>query len=169
MNPRSVNPVKLIFILMSLIVFSSCGGVSKTSTTKSNPPPKTPPTHVVSGYLEALKRRDFGKTYEFISPVYAANLDLESYKEDMRKSLEKFDWSLLNYQILGAQILGDQALVVVEQDILVKPEYSVKEIQKRINVQYILTAIDDKWKISQSLCINNCVSREEFTGQGLNQ
>ncbi len=168
MNLRSLNPVKLIFILMFLILVSSCARVSTTSK-DSNQPPKTPPSHVVSEYLDALKRGDYGKTYEFISSGYAANLDLESYKENMKQSLQKFSWRLLGYQILGVQVLGDQAIVVAELDVQFIPVNSSRETQKKTNVQYGLTAVDKKWKISGSNCISNCVSREDFAGQSLNQ
>ena len=159
--------MRLISFLIFLMAFSACSGVSTTS----NPPPtpKISPSQVVSDYLEALKIRDLGKTYEFISSVYAANLDIESYKTNMKQSLEKFSWGLLSYQILGVQILGDHALVVAELEVQFKPLNSAKETQKKTSIQYGLIVVDDKWKISESNCISNCVSREDFTGQGLNQ
>ena len=160
--------MRLISFLIFLMAFSACSGVS-TSTTSSYTPPKVSPSQVVSHYLEALKIRDLGKTYEFISSVYAANLDIESYKTNMKQSLEKFSWGLLSYQILGVQILGDHALVVAELEVQFKPLNSAKETQKKTSIQYGLIVVDDKWKISESNCISNCVSREDFTGQGLNQ
>jgi len=149
------------------MAFSACSGVSTTS----NPPPtpKISPSQVVSDYLEALKIRDLGKTYEFISSVHALNLDIESYKTNMKQFLDKFSWNLLNYQILGVQILGDHALVVAEFEVQFKPINTEKETQKKTSVQYGLIVVDDKWKISQDNCISNCESIEGFTGQGLKQ
>ncbi|MGH7909421.1 MAG: hypothetical protein ACRENW_06185 [Thermodesulfobacteriota bacterium] len=142
-----------------------------TSSTNSNTPPtpKIAPSQVVNDFLDALQRRDFGRSYEFISAVYAANLDIEAYKANMKQFYEKFSWSLLNYQILGVQILGDHSLVVAELEVEFKPLNSTKVTQKKTTVQYGLVIIDDKWKISQADCISNCESREAFTGQGLNQ
>jgi hypothetical protein len=162
-----MKPVRLISFLIFLMAFSACSGVSTTS----NPPPtpKISPSQVVSDYLEALKIRDLGKTYEFISSVYAANLDIESYKTNMKQFLDKFSWNLLNYQILGVQILGDHALVVAELEVQFKPINTEKETQKKTSVQYGLIVVDDKWKISQDNCISNCESIEGFTGQGLKQ
>ena len=152
------------------MAFSACIGVSTSSTT-SNPPhtPKISPSQVVSDYLEALKIRDLGKTYEFISSVYAANLDIETYKTNMKRKLDEVSWNLLTYQILGVQILGDHALVVAELEVQFKPINTEKETQKKTSVQYGLIVVDDKWKISQGYCISNCVSEEDFTGQGLKQ
>ena len=162
--------MRLISLLICLLAFSACIGVS-TSPTTSNPPPtpKIAPSQVVNDFLEALKGRDYGKTYEFISAGYAANLDIEAYKANMKQFYEKFSWGLLSYQILGVQILGDHALVVAELEVQFKPINTEKETQKKTSVQYGLVIIDDKWKISQADCISNCESREAFTGQGLNQ
>jgi len=162
--------VKIFVFFVFLIAFSACSGVS-TSSINSNPPPtpKISPSQVVGDYLEALKIKDFGKTYEFVSSGFAANLDLESYKANWKQFLEKFSWNLLNYQILGVQILGDHALVVAELEVQFKPLNSAKETQKKTSNQYGLIVVDDKWKISESNCISNCVSIEDFTGQGLNQ
>jgi len=162
--------VKIFVFFVFLIAFSACSGVS-TSSINSNPPPtpKISPSQVVSDYLEALKIRDLGKTYEFISSVHAANLDIESYKTNMKQFLDKFSWNLLNYQILGVQILGDHALVVAELEVQFKPINTEKETQKKTSVQYGLIVVDDKWKISQDNCISNCESIEGFTGQGLKQ
>ncbi len=162
--------MRLISLLICIMAFSACSGVSTSSTTSNPPPtPKSSPSQVVGDYLEALKIRDYGKTYEYISSAYSANLDLESYKTNMKQSLEKFSWGLLSYQILGVQILGDHALVVAELEVQFKPLNSAKETQKKTSIQYGLIVVDDKWKISESNCISNCVSREDFTGQGLNQ
>ena len=162
--------MRLISLLICLLAFSACIGVSTSSTTSNPPPtPKIAPSQVVSNFLEALKIRDLGKTYEFVSSGFAVNLDIESYKANMKQSLDKFSWNLLNYQILGVQILGDHALVVAELEVQFKPLNSAKETQKKTNVQYGLIVLDDKWKISQAYCISNCESIEAFTGQGLNQ
>ena len=167
---RSKKQVRLISLLICLMAFSACIGVSTSSTTSNPPPtPKISPSQVVGDYLEALKIRDYGKTYEYISSAYAANLDLESYKINMKQSLDKFSWGLLSYQILGVQILGDHALVVAELEVQFKPLNSAKETQKKTSIQYGLIVVDDKWRISESNCISNCVSREDFAGQGLNQ
>jgi ketosteroid isomerase-like protein len=127
-------------------------------------PPDTSPSQVVSDYLEALKRRDFGKTYDFISSGYAANLDKQSYELNMRQGLDKYHWTLLDYQVLGVQILGDQAFVLAELEVRFKPDNSERETQKKVRVQYGLTVSEKKWKISQSNCILNCVSAEDFAG-----
>ncbi|HEY7535028.1 MAG TPA: hypothetical protein VH878_03700 [Thermodesulfobacteriota bacterium] len=162
--------MKTVAFLLFLTALSACARVVTTSTNSNPPPtPKVSPSQVVSDFLEALKRRDFGTTYDYVSAGYAANLDKENYKTNMNQALQKFGWNLLNYQILGVQILGDQAVVVAEQEIQVKTLGSNKETQKKINVQYGLSVIDKKWKIFGSSCISNCLSREDFTGQGLNQ
>ncbi len=160
--------MRIIALLVVLLGLSACVSVSTSptpSTVKHNEkPPVISPSQVVSDYLEALKKRDFRKTYDFVSSGYAANLDKESYEINIKQSLDKYQWTLLGYQVLGVQILGDQAFVLTELEVRFKPATSEKETQKKVRVQYGLTISEKKWKISQSNCILNCVSAEDFAG-----
>ncbi len=157
---------KSILILLFLIIgFSACSGVSKSSSSPLNLPP-TSPARAVEGYLEALKKQDFVKTYEFISFGFAGNLDKESYKINMEQGpLKKYGWSLQNYQVTGVRIIGDQAYVSSELEVDYKPLNSESKIQKKIEVQYVLSDLERKWKITGGSCITNCVSAEDFIGR----
>jgi hypothetical protein len=161
--------LRILALLALLVGLYACVNVSKSPNTSSavkpaEKPPATSPARIVSDYLEALKKRDFGKTYDLISSGYASNLDKESYEVNIKQSLEKYHWNLLSYQILGVQILGDQAFVLAELEVQFKPIKSAEETQKRVRVQYGLTIVDKNWKISQSNCTLNCVSAEDFAG-----
>lgn len=160
--------MRIVALLVVLLGLSACVNVSTSptpSTVKhSEKPPVTSPSQVVSDYLEALKKRDFRKTYDCISSGYAANLDKESYEINIKQNLDKYQWTLLGYQVLGVQILGDQAFVLTELEVRFKPANSEKETQKKVRVQYGLTVSEKKWKISQSNCTLNCVSAEDFAG-----
>jgi len=161
--------VRIIALLVGLLCLSACVSVSTSpvsSVKHTEKLPDTSPAQVVSDYLEALKNRDFGKTYDFISSGYAANLDRKSYEINIKQDLDKYHWTLLGYQVLGVQILGDQAFVLTELEVRFKPTNLEKETQKKLRVQYGLTALEKKWKISQSNCILNCVSAEDFAGSG---
>ncbi len=166
--------MRIIAFFTILIGLSACVTVSKSSTSPSvkNPtvkPPEVSPSKVVSDYLEALKKNDFQKAYEFISAGYALNFDKEGYEMNMKHDLiEKHHWTLLSYQVLGAQVFGGQALVVAELEVKFKPDNSENETQKKISVQYSLDVLEKKWKIASSNCIsNNCIKTEDFSGQGV--
>jgi len=160
--------VRIIALLVVLLELSACVNVSTAPTPlkHAEKPPATSPAQVVSDYLEALKQGDFGKTYDFISIGYAANLDKQSYELNMKQSLGKYHWTLLGYQVLGVQILGEEAFVLTELEVRFKPANSEEETQRKIRVQYALSVLEKKWKISQSNCILNCVSAESFVGSG---
>lgn len=164
--------MRIIALLVVLLGLSACVSVSTSPAPSvmkhSEKPPATSPSQVVSDYLEALKEGDFGKTYDFISSGYAANLDKESYELNMKQSLGKYHWALLGYQILGIQMLGDQTFVLTELEMRFQPTNSDKEIQKKIKVQYELAVLENKWKIASDKCIFNCIPPEDFVGQGSN-
>jgi hypothetical protein len=160
-----VNRLILLLLLFIVIGIFGCGGLSVSSSPQLKLP-STSPVKVVSDYLGSLKKTDFVRAYEFISIGYAGSLDKESYKTNMEQSLiKKYDWSLLNYQIKGVRIIGDQAYVVTELEVQFKPLNSEKKIQKTIGIQYILAVLDSKWKIISDECISNCISPEIFTGK----
>ena len=145
--------MKIIALLVLLIGFSACVTVSTSPNTSSKKPveklPDTSPSQIVSGYLEALKKGDFQKAYDFVSIGYAGNFDKQGYEVSMKQDLiEKRHWSLLNYQVSGAQIFGNEAFVTAELEVKYKLTDSEKEIQKKIRVQYRLNILEKKWKIS---------------------
>ena len=168
MNSKPIMNKSILLLLFLIIGLSACGGISKSSPSPLNLP-STSPAKVVSGYLEALKKKDFLKTYEFISFGYAGNLDKESYKINMEQGpLKKSSWSLLNYQITGVRIIGDQAYVSSELGVQFKPLNSDSKIQKTIEVQYVLASLENKWKITTDYCVSNC-SAEDLGGKTNNK
>jgi hypothetical protein len=111
--------------------------------------PRTSPIHTVSGYLDALKGKNFNKAYSYISILYAGNLDEESYVLNMKKTLiDKSNWNLSNYQIESVQIFGEQAYVTAQLDVSYKLPKNDELVNKTIEVQYVLSSIDNKWKIN---------------------
>ncbi len=165
--------MRIIALFTILIGLSACVTVSKSSnsTTVKSPnvkPPDVSPSQVVGNYLEALKKSDFQKAFEFISIGYAGNFDKEGYEINMKHDLvEKHHWTLLNYQVLGAQVFGDQAFVVADLEVKFKPDNSENETQKKISVQYGLAVLEKKWKIASDKCISNCIATEDSAGQGV--
>lgn len=167
-NRPTVNSLIPLLVLLLVGGLYACSGVSKPL---SSPPqlklPSTSPVKVVSGYLDALRRADFVKSYEFITVGYAGNLDKESYKINMEQSLVKrYNWSLVGYEIKGVRIIGDQAFVVTEIDVRFKPLDSKDSIRKKIEVQYLLASFGKDWKISADECISNCVASADLIGKG---
>jgi len=169
-NKPIVNRLILLLVFLLVEGLSACGGVSKSS---SSPPqlklPSTSPVKVVSGFLDALRKADFVKSYGFITIGYAGNLDKESYRINMEQILVKrYNWSLAGYEIKGVRIIGDQAFVVTELEVRFKPLDSQKPIRKKIEVQYVLASFENEWKISAGECISNCVASADLIGKGNN-
>lgn len=168
MNSKTIVNKSILVFLFIAIGLSACGCVSKRSSSPFNLPSSSP-AKVVDSYLEALKKEDFLKTYEFISFGYAGNLDKESYKINMEQGpLKKYSWSLLNYQITSVRIVGDQAYVSSELEVQFKPPDSQSKIQKTIEVQYVLAPLDNDWKITADNCFSNC-SAEGLVGETTNK
>lgn len=162
LSDKYVHILTLVFVLG----LSACSMASKSpsSTLKL---PSTSPARVVDSYLDALKRADFVKTYDFISPGYAGNLDKESYRINMEQGLvKKYNWSLLGYEIKGVQIIGSQAFVVAELGVRFMPNNSGDQVQKKIEIQYVLGASDNKWKITSDNCVSNCEALGDMTREG---
>jgi hypothetical protein len=133
-------------------IFIISGLLACFSSTKPNSGPKirrASPIHTVSGYLDALKGKNFNKAYSYITILYAGNLDEESYVLNMKKTLvDKSNWNLLNYKIESVQIFGEQAYVVAELDVNYQLPKNEEQVKKTIEVQYVLSYIDNKWKIN---------------------
>jgi hypothetical protein len=140
--------MKKLFIL--IVVFLGLSGCVTSTKPKSGPKiPRTSPIHTVSGYLDALKGKNFNKAYSYISILYAGNLDEESYVLNMKSTLvEKSHWNLSNYRIESVQIFGEQAYVTAQLDVSYKLPKNDELVNKTIEVQYVLSSIDNKWKIN---------------------
>lgn len=151
-------------VLFSISLFLAPSCVQTTETGGPPPPrsiriklPSTSPNRVVEGYLEALKKENFGKAYRFITMGYAGNVDREGFEINMRRGLvEKLEWLLLNYEVIGIKILGDRAYVVAEISTKYKPLNSQSFKLKNVRVQYDLGIIDKSWLILGDKCILNC-------------
>jgi hypothetical protein len=153
---------RLILVLIFLLVFPGCAGVSKSSFPKKLP--ETSPTRVVEGFLEALKKDDFEQAYGFVFTPFS---DREGYILRMKNLVENYRSSIVGYRILATQILGDSAIVVAELQVKLKPMGSNGEIHKTTRNQYDLSVVENKWRITSDKCIFNCITREDFAGHPL--
>lgn len=138
---------RFFFLLITQIILISCVGSQTTPVSKKLP--KTSPIRVVSAYLDALKNNDFKKAYSYITIFYAGNLDVESYELSMKRGfVEKYHWELLEYEIEGVQVFGNQAYVTAVLKVNFKPLNSNEIVNRNLDIQYILSSIDSKWKIN---------------------
>jgi len=138
---------RFFFLLIIQIMLISCVRSQIPPVTKTLP--KTSPIRVVSAYLDALKNNDFRKAYSYITFFYAGNLDPESYELNMKRGfVEKYHWELLDYEIEGVQVFGDQAYVTAVLKVNFKPLNSSEIVNRNLDIQYILSSIDSKWKIN---------------------
>lgn len=138
---------RFFFLLLLQTILISC--VSTQTTQVKKKLPKTSPVRVVTAYLDALKINDFKKAYTYVTFFYAGNLDEESYELNMKRGfVEKFNWKLLDYEIEGVQVFGDQAYVTAVLKVNFKPLDSTEIINKNLKIQYVLSSVDRKWKIN---------------------
>jgi hypothetical protein len=140
--------MKKLFLLI-LVLLGLLGCYTSTKPKSGPKIPKTSPIHAVSGYLDALKGKNFNKAYSYISILYAGNLDEESWVLNMRKTLvDKSNWNLSNYRIESVQIFGEQAYVTAELDVSYRIPKNDELVNKTVEVQYVLSSMDNKWKIN---------------------
>ncbi|HSE83228.1 MAG TPA: hypothetical protein VLB01_01610 [Thermodesulfobacteriota bacterium] len=146
-----------------LLVLAGCAGVSDVPEPNSvRSRPGTSPTKVVAGFLDALKKDDFGKAYEF---VYAPFADRDGYILQMKNLVKDHNISFLDYSILGSRILGDTAIVVAELEVELKPRNSDTAIHEKWRNQYDLSIMDGKWRITSDKCILNCTNADDLAGR----
>ena len=140
--------MKKLFVLI-IVLLGLLGCFTSTKPKSSPRVPKTSPIHTVSGYLDALKGKNFNKAYSYISVLYAGNLDEESYVLNMKNTfVDKLKWNLSNYRIESVQIFGDQAYVTAELDVSYRLPKNDELVNKTVEVQYVLSSMDNKWKIN---------------------
>ncbi len=138
---------KLFILIVALLGLSGC--ITSTNPKSGPKIPRTSPMHAVSGYLDALKDKNFKKAYSYISILYAGNLDEESYVLNMKNTLvDKSHWNLSNYRIESVQIFGEQAYVTAELDVSYRIPKNDELVNKTVEVQYVLSSMDNKWKIN---------------------
>lgn len=138
---------KLFFLIVVLLGLLGCFA---SKTPKSGPKlPKISPIHTVTGYLDALKGKNFNRAYSYITILYAGNLDEESYVLNMKNTfVDKLNWNLSNYRIESVQIFGEQAYVTAELDVSYRLPKNDELVNKTVEVQYVLSSIGNKWKIN---------------------
>jgi malate synthase len=143
---------KLFFLIVILPGLLAC--VTSTKPKSGPKIPRTSPIHTVTGYLDALKAKNFNKAYSYITILYAGNLDEESYVLNMKKTLvDKSNWNLSNYRIESVQIFGEQAYVTAELDVNYTLPQNDEHVNKTVDVQYVLSSIDNKWKINSDALV----------------
>jgi hypothetical protein len=150
----------VILFFIFLLGPASCTGVSEPNSGIDRP--GTSPTKVVADFLDALKKDDYGKAYEF---VYAPFSDRDGYILQMKNLVKDHNISFLDYSILGSRILGDKAIVVAELEVELKPRNSNTEIHERRRNQYDLSIIEGRWRITSDKCILNCTNAGDLAGR----
>ena len=60
----------------------------------------------------------------------------------------KSHWNLSNYRIESVQIFGEQAYVTAELDVSYTIPKNDELVNKTVEVQYVLSSMDNKWKIN---------------------
>jgi hypothetical protein len=138
---------KLFFLIVIIPGLLAC--YTSTKPKSGSKVPRTSPIHTVTGYLDSLKGKNFSKAYSYITILYAGNLDEESYVLNMKNTfVDKLNWNLSSYRIGSVQIFGEQAYVTAELDVNYTLPQEDERVNKTVEVQYVLSSIDSKWKIN---------------------
>lgn len=144
------------FFLLIVVLLGLLGCFASKTPKSATKRPKTSPIHTVTGYLDALKGKNFNKAYSYITILYAGNLDEESYVLNMKNTfVDQLNWNLSNYRVESVQIFGEQAYVTAELDVSYRLPKNDEHINKTVEVQYVLSSVDNKWKINSDGLVGN--------------
>jgi len=151
MNNRHVT---ILLVLIIAFAISSCADKTITETNPERPTYKPSPTEVADLYLKALKEEDFSKAYDY---AYVPSSDKAGYLIQMRNVFKETQLKINSFQILGTQIYGLSATVVVELDSSYLSPTTGKAINLNQKSEYSLGLFDKKWKVTSGYCIENCL------------
>ena len=151
MNNRHIAA---LLILIFAIAVSSCADKVVEDTNPERPTYKPSPTEVTDSFLKALKEENFNKAYDY---AYVPSSDEAGYVIQMRNLFKEQQIKINNFQILGTQIFGLSATVVVELDSSRKSPTTGKVINMNQKSKYTLGLFDKKWKVTGGDCFENCL------------
>jgi hypothetical protein len=150
MNNRHIATLLVLIIAFAL---SSCADKIIDSNPE-RPNYKPSPTEVVGSFLKALKDENFKKAYKY---VYVPSSDKAGYIIQMRNIFKENQLKINSFQILGTQIFGPSATVVVELDSSYISPATGRVINLSQKSKYSLGLFDKKWKVTGGDCFENCL------------
>lgn len=150
MNNRHIATLLVLIIAFAL---SSCADKIIDSNPE-RPTYKPSPTEVVESFLKALKEENFDKAYKY---AYIPSSDKEGYIIQMRNIVKANQIRINSFEVLGTQIFGPSATVVVDIDSSRKSPTTGKLINLNQRMKYSLGLFDKKWKVTKDNCFENCL------------
>ena len=148
--------VATLLIIIFAFAVSSCADKTITETNPERPTYKPSPTEVVGSFLKALKEENFEKAHDY---AYVPGSDKEGYIIQMRNLYKENQIKINSYRILGTQIFGPSATVVVELDSTFKSPSTDKLVTLVQKSKYGLGLFDKKWKVTSGDCFENCIEQ----------
>lgn len=144
--------------LVFIILMTACAGTSPQSTTSTQSSSgKNSPSYVVTKFLDAFVKNDFGSAFKYI---HSNATDRQGYESRMKDLVETSNNNITNYNLIGTRIIGEIAYTVVELEIEEKTGGGNTNIRYTKN-QYELSFIDGKWKIVKDHgCVENCTDKK---------
>lgn len=150
MNNRHIATLLVLIIAFAL---SSCADKTIDSNPE-RPTYKPSPTEVVESFLKALKEENFDKAYGY---AYVPSSDKAGYIIRMRNIVKANQIRINSFEVLGTQIFGPSATVVVDIDSSRKSPTTGKLINLNQRMKYSLGLFDKKWKVTKDNCFENCL------------
>lgn len=148
--------LKIISILLlPLFVITGCAASHVSSEqAPDSEVRKQKVDRTVSGFLEALKNKDYQKAHGY---VFMPDMDKSEYVNSMQEAQDQYQGSITAYKILDTRVLTKSALVDVEIELSYKPDGSQDMVHKKQILRYELAEIKE-WYITGESCIGNCGS-----------
>jgi hypothetical protein len=146
--------IAALLIIIFAFAVSSCADKTITETNPERPTYKPSPTEVTESFLKALKEGNFGKAFDY---AYVPSSDKEGYIIRMSNIYKDNQIKVNSYRILGTQIFGLSATVVVELDTTFKSPSTGKLVTLVQKSKYSLGLFDKKWKVTSDSCFENCL------------
>ncbi|NIP39720.1 MAG: hypothetical protein GWO07_15810 [Candidatus Dadabacteria bacterium] len=144
--------------LLLVVFMTACAGTSPHNTTQTQSSGgKNTPSYVVTKFLDAFVKNDFGTAFKYI---HSNATDRQGYVSRMKNLVEQSNNRITNFNLMGTRIIGDIAYAIVELEIQETLSGGNTNIRYTKN-QYELTTFDGKWKIVKDHgCVENCTDKK---------
>lgn len=140
-------------IILSGLLISCVSSNPKHTSLLANV--KDSPSDVALSFLDASMKNDFEKAYNYI---YFPGTDKEGYISQMENLVKQSHNRIKSYKLIGTRIIGDQAYVIYELELIIGDEKDKEQNLRYTKNQFELTIVDNHWKIVKDFgCIENCV------------
>jgi len=115
-------------------------------TAQSAPQADETPEQVVTRYLEALKKGDFGAAYDCMTAGMTQHKSRDAWAKEQQWSMQMSDAKIFDYHVYPGKVDGDNAHV---PNILESQDKFLNQLGVQEHELYTLVRQDGRWKIDQ--------------------